>query len=71
MTNAQLTMQKVDAAKARQRQLARMLKLEREASQLSSFIFVFGQTLDTLIPFRVGSTMAKVLLRRRINRRLR
>lgn len=70
MTRTEAKLQKYQAGEMRRRQKQRDLRLERKRSEVSSFILVFGETLDTLIPFRIFSRICRVIVWRRIRRRL-
>jgi hypothetical protein len=69
MTKTDLRMQQLITAKRRRRQFQRALRAEREVSQISSFIMIFAETLDTLIPGKIASAIGKTILRRRMKRR--
>jgi len=70
MTRAEIKLQKYQAGEKRRRQQQRELRLERKRSEVSGFILVFGEVLDTLIPFGLASGICRSIVGRRIRRRL-
>lgn len=70
MTKTERKLQQIkDAEKLRKRQ-AREVKLERQVSQVSGFVMSFAEVLDTLLPGRICTGIAKAFCHRRWQRRL-
>ena len=68
MTRREIKLQRLQTAKTRRRLEKRQLRLEGEVSQLSGFVLSFGEVLDTLIPFGIGSALCRSFVRMRIRR---